>query len=85
MGVRRGGEKAGLHIKDKFWDDVQGGRNGFLRYHYEDIQSDMCCFFTECASEPRIFSFLFVNDSADISVESTIVPFRVLSTGLLPV
>ena len=25
MGVRRGGEKAGLHIKDKFLDDVEGG------------------------------------------------------------
>ena len=24
MGVRRGGEKAGLHIKDKFLDDVEG-------------------------------------------------------------
>ena len=28
MGVRRGGDKAGLHIKDKFLDEVEGGKIG---------------------------------------------------------
>ena len=35
MGVKREGKKAGLHIKDKFLDDVKGGQNGFLGYHQE--------------------------------------------------
>ena len=29
MGARRGGEKAGLHIKDKFLDDVKEVKMGF--------------------------------------------------------
>ena len=28
MGVWREGDKAGLHIKDKFYDNVEGGENG---------------------------------------------------------
>ena len=38
MGVWRGGDKTGLHIKDKFLDNVQRGQNESLGYHHVTIR-----------------------------------------------
>ena len=34
MGIRIEGEKAGLHIKDKFLDDVEGGYSSLAAFLY---------------------------------------------------
>ncbi len=40
-------------------------------------------FLTECASESRFFSAFFIEDGADIIVESTMVPFSRSDLSLL--